>query len=177
MQIWRDHQNRIALELSRIHNDLYAIVTVRQKKKIQKFSLSVFLKEYRQCDTTQESLNKLINCWLTSNIKPSEKIKEVLIMAQNTEHTAEVKVKSAKNTGKKGRPTKESIYQFTAEPTVKLPKQASQILGLVRNKPMMRKELIEAMSEVIKTKQPIEKILVYYQKTLIIDGCLTIIEK
>lgn len=58
----------------------------------------------------------------------------------------------------------------TPGPDTKMPLQCKQIMGLLNeapNKTMNREALLKAMEPVVKTRQPIERILGFYQSRLI----------
>lgn len=60
-------------------------------------------------------------------------------------------------------------FKFVKEPEAKLPPQAQGIVNLVKaagKKGITRKDLVEAMEGVIETRQPLGRILTYYQKRL-----------
>jgi len=57
----------------------------------------------------------------------------------------------------------------------KLPPQAKVIVGLIRDmSPVKRDDLVKAMKGKIKTRQPEERILSYYQSRLVNEGYIKI---
>ena len=60
-------------------------------------------------------------------------------------------------------------FKFLADPDTKLAPQAQAIVNIVKEagkKGIVRSELLKAMEEVVTTRQPIQRILAYYQKKI-----------
>ena len=67
-------------------------------------------------------------------------------------------------------------FTFAGEPTSKLAPQAQGIVNIIKEagkKGCSRAELVAAMEGVITTRQPMQRILAYYQKQLIEVGAVT----
>lgn len=66
-------------------------------------------------------------------------------------------------------------FKYAAEPESKLPPQAQGIVNILKEagkKGLSRKDLVEAMEGTIETRQPIGRILTYYQKLLEESGAV-----
>jgi len=61
--------------------------------------------------------------------------------------------------------------------TFKLAPQAQAIVDIIKNaeEPLTRKELVEAMGSKVTTRQPMGRILTYYQKQLVQVGAIEIV--
>jgi len=71
-----------------------------------------------------------------------------------------------------------TIFKFTGtEPTMKLAPQAQGIVNIIKEaKQITRADLVTAMDGVITTRQPMGRILSYYQKTIVDCGSVEIVE-
>lgn len=69
------------------------------------------------------------------------------------------------------------VFKYQGEAENKLPPQAQGIVNILKEagkKGLSRAEIVEAMTGVIETRQPVGRILTYYQKRLVEEGCITI---
>jgi len=175
MQIWIDHRGSVILEIARSKNKVKAIVTHRQKKKVIQTGSMDFENGKKRLDTTTKSLYDLINRWLTSAIPPSAKIKELLEMAKTKVETPDVEISTVKEKRLVGHPQVYQTFSFVSYPQVQIPCQANKIVEIVKtHKKIDRAALLIEMEKVINTKQPIDRILSYYQKYLTDLGTITI---
>jgi hypothetical protein len=78
----------------------------------------------------------------------------------------------------KAEPKAEMVYTHTGqEPSCKMPPQALGILNIIKEaKTIGRTDLVSAMDGVIQTKQPLTRILAYYQKLLLESGAVEVTE-
>lgn len=78
-------------------------------------------------------------------------------------------------------PKKQTRFTFTEkEPEGKMAPQCTGILNILREAGkdgLTRAELTEAMDGVIETRQPLGRILSYYQKKLVESGAVTMVEE
>ena len=70
-------------------------------------------------------------------------------------------------------------FTYVGEPEKNLPPQAAAILNIVKEagkKGISRKDLVAAMEGVVTTRQPLSRILTYYQKRLVEEECVELTE-
>lgn len=97
-------------------------------------------------------------------------------MAQKKKETAEDKAVTEAKEAKKAKAEKDT-FKYVKESESKLPPQAQGIVNILKaagKKGLSRTDLIGAMDGTITTKQPMSRILTYYQKRLEETGAVTV---
>ena len=76
---------------------------------------------------------------------------------------------------KEPKTSREVLYKIISEPTTKQSPQATVILDILakhRKEGVKRKQLIEELKSLLKTRQPVERVLAYYAVVLKHEGVL-----
>lgn len=101
--------------------------------------------------------------------KKATKVEEAQVEPTSTETTKVAKA-----------PKKAATFKFTGtEPTCKLAPQAIGIVNILKeagDEGLSRDDLVAAMEGVITSKQPLSRILAYYQKLLVESGAVEMVE-
>lgn len=115
-----------------------------------------------------------------TEVKPEEgcsSCEDNLTCAETPKEVTEATAKAAKAPKEKAVANATYTFvKFPGEGEKNLPKQATQILEILSGNdgPMARKDLLEAMSGVVETRQPIERILGFYQPRLTEGGYFSV---
>ncbi len=90
--------------------------------------------------------------------------------------SVEGKVRKEKAPAAPAAPAKYTFVKLPGKEDKNLPKQATQILEILKENdgPMDKADLLEKMAAVIETRQPIERILGFYQPRLLANGFFSV---
>lgn len=111
---------------------------------------------------------------------PKGKTKKAETEVTSTKQEAAAKARAAREAR-----ASNDVFKFVKQPgegDKKLPKQAQGIVNILEaaseegRDGMSRTDLCEAMTQVIETRQPIGRILTYYQKPLVEGGYVEIVK-
>lgn len=98
-------------------------------------------------------------------------------MAKKNNNNKEDKEKAAAAREARKAKAEKDTFVYVNEPESKLPPQAQGIVNILKEKGkkgLSRKDLIDAMTGTIETRQPVGRILTYYQKRLVECGAVKI---
>jgi hypothetical protein len=173
-----------------VREELKMKVVIHRNKVIAKIEEGQDLPEgihadakiYSVDDLEGKSMKDLIKIY-NAMFAPADRVKVLegvegdINVAQNLVWDALTAFEVAEKAGKASTPRVEKNYGFVAEvpADTKMPTQARTIVAELQSagKPLTKTELVEACTGKIETKQPVERIVAFYQKRLVDEGYIT----